>query len=119
MFARTVKTKLNKDDKSPKSTDVTVDFTGVSQEQLEELASATVIINEQSVWRTSGVIPEKCTIKVLEQIGRPRGGGFKVTPESMAARLGKNEVEYRETLKLLGLQEAQIDKMAKQKFQQK
>lgn len=116
MFTRKVSTKVNAA-ATAVETSVTVDFTGVSQEKLEELASATVIINEQAVWRTSGVIPGSATINVAEQLGRPRGGGFKATPESLAKRISAQpEAEYRETLKNLGLGEKEIDKMAKAKY---
>lgn len=83
---RTVKTRLTKDEKIATETKVTIDWTGVTREELEELAASTVVINEQAIWRTSGKIPAAETIKVREQLDRPRGAGFKATPESLAAR---------------------------------
>lgn len=117
MYSREVSTKVNAKSDAVK-TKVIVDFTGVSQEKIEELAAATVIINEQAVWRTSEVIPPEATIKVAEQLGRPRGSGFKATPENMAARINKmGEAEYRETLvNLGGLSEKQIDQMVQKKY---
>ena len=87
MLSKTVKTR--KSATSPQiETQVTVDFSGVSQEQMERLASATVIIDEQAVWR-AGTIPSKATIKVAEQLARPRGIPFQPTVENMAAKATK------------------------------
>lgn len=92
MFAKTVKTRLNKDDKVRTETKVQVDFSGCTREELEELAAATVIINEQAIWRTSGKIPSECIIKVRDQLDRPKGS-FQPTPDSLAARALKMSPE--------------------------
>ena len=97
MLVKTVKTRLNKDDKVRTETKVTIDFAGVTEEQMQELACATVIINEQAIWRTSGKIPALSTIKVSEQLSRPRGS-FQATPESLAARASKMDVNDVEAL---------------------
>lgn len=116
MDTKTVKTRLVAGGAITES-NVNLDFTGVTTEELEVLAAATVIINQQAIWRTSGVIPALATIKVREQLDRPRGGGFKATPENTAARVGKmDEAEYRKTLKLLDLTDKAIEAMAAKKF---
>lgn len=100
-------------------TKAVIDFEGVTREELEKLAAATVIINQQAIYRTSGLIPAKDTIKVREQLDRPRGGGFKSTPESLAARANTLDREgYRKFLTNAGLDltEAQIEKMLVKKF---
>ena len=114
---KTVSTKLTKDGTAVE-TKVTIDWSNVSLEELQKLASATVIINEQAVWRTSGTIPTSATIEVRKQIDTPRGSGFKPTPENMAARINKlPEADYRAALANLdGLTEAMIEKMVKAKY---
>src|SRR5260221_3151396 len=82
MFSKTVRTKKSKADVTSTETKVQVDFTGCTQDQIEALAAAAVIINEQGIWR-EGTIPAECTIVVREQLARPRGGGFKMTPEAV------------------------------------
>lgn len=116
---REFRTKLNKDDKHSVTTKATIDWSGVSREELEELAAATVVINQQAIYRTSGVIPTADVIKVREQLDRPRGGGFKPTPENMAARIVKMpEEDYRKTLLALGLSDHEVNKMVKTKYPQ-
>lgn len=116
---KTFKTRLNKDDKSPVETKALIDFADVTREELEQLAAATVIINQQAIYRTSGVIPATDTIKVRAQLDAPRGGGFKPTPENMAARISKMNAEgYRKTLEALGLPAKEVDRMVKAKFPQ-
>ena len=119
MLTRTASTRINAK-ATPKETKVTIDFTGVSQEDMEKLAAATVIITEQAMWRTSEVIPSEATIKVAEQLSRPRGqGGFKPTPENMAARIEKQSKEdFQKTLELLGLPANQVAKMVAAKFKE-
>lgn len=115
---RTVSTRVTA--KSPKvETKVTLDFEGCTQAQMEELAAASAVIIQQAIWRTSEVIPTSDqSIKVVELLGRPRGsGGFKPTPENMAARINKmGEAEFRETLVKMGLDEKTVQKMVHQKF---
>lgn len=94
------------------TTEATIDFTGVSQEQMEELASATVIINQQAIYRTSRNIPKSDTIKVVEQLARPRGA-FVPTPENIAARMLKlSDEDYKRILvEQVGLNEHQANKL--------
>lgn len=100
---------------TPVITKSIIDFTGVKQSELEELASATVVINQQAIYRNLGKIPATDTISVRAQLDSPKGGGFKVTPDSMAARLLKMDVkEYTESLKKLpGLDAKTIDLLVK------
>lgn len=116
MFSKTVKTRVSKDDKSPTETKVTLDFSGVSEDEMATLAAATVIINEQAIWRISRAIPEECTISVRAQLDRPRGSGFKLTPEGLAKKASANEETYRQTLEALGIDEDVIEEMVARKF---
>lgn len=114
---KTVKTRLTKD--SPVvETSLILDFTGATREQLITMAIPSLIIDWQAVQRTAGAIPKADTIKVVEFLSRPKGGGgFKVTPENMAARVQKMDKEdYTKTLTNLGLDEKTVQKMVKQKF---
>ena len=119
MQPKTVKTRLTKDS-AKVETILTVDFSGVTEAEMQELATATAIINEQAVWRGQGSIPTGAvTLKVREQLDRPRGaGGFKVTPENTAARIAKmSREDFRSTLEAIGgLSEKQIDQLINKKF---
>lgn len=101
MLTKTVKTRVSKDDPVATETNVTLDFTGVSQDELQTLAASTVIINQQAIWRTSGIIPKSETIVVRDQLDRERKP-FVVTPESLAARAKKlSREELAALVKLL------------------
>ena len=114
---KTFKTKLSKDAAESVETKAVIDWTDVTEKELQELAAATVVINQQSIYRTSGTIPTTDTISVRKQLDSPRGGGFKVTPESMAAKIGKmGKEEYAKSLTLLGLNEKEVQKMVSKKF---
>lgn len=67
---------------------VTLDFTGVTEAEKEELAASGIIITEQAVWRNGEIPKGAYTIKVREQLDRPKGsGGFKpMTPETVMAK---------------------------------
>lgn len=64
-------------------TDLTLDWTGVTQDQLKEWAGRTVIISAQRVWREAGKVPAREVLKVkdfMEGKGRPEK---VVTPEKV------------------------------------
>lgn len=65
-----VKTKLNKDDKSPKMTVVTYNFAGVTVEDLAGPAIDTLTINLQGGWRRNKAIPAKIEVSVKDMIAR-------------------------------------------------
>jgi hypothetical protein len=111
---KTIRTKVNKDADSVE-TKVTINWEGVTMEELQKLASATVIIDQQAIWRTSEVIPSEAEIKVRDLIDMPKGsGGFKPTPENMAARVLKLPTEERvKAYMLMGLSEKQAQAMVK------
>ena len=113
---RKFSTKLNKDAVSAIETVATLDFSGVKPEEMVDLACRPVIILQQAIYRESGKIPETDTVDVRKLLDTPRGG-FKVTPESTAARINKMPVEeYRATLALMGLSEREVEKMVNKKF---
>lgn len=117
MLKKTFKTKLSANATESVQTEAVIDFEGVTQEELEALAAATVVINQQALYRTAGVIPKSDTISVRKQLDSPKGGGFKPTPEALSARINKmTAADYRATLEQLGLPEAQVDKMVSKKF---
>jgi hypothetical protein len=98
-------------------TKLTLDFTGVTREELIDLATPTLVIDNQAVYR-NGSIPASDVVKVKEFLARPRGaGGFKATPENMAARIGKQErPDFIKTCVLLGMDEKAANKLADAKF---
>jgi len=115
---KTFSTKLTKDG-SAVETKCVIDWSNVSAEEMQKLAAATVIINQQAIYRTSGMIPATDTIVVRTQIDSPKGGGFKPTPENMAARIGKmDEAGYRASLVKIGVPEKVLEQMVKAKFHQ-
>ena len=93
----TFKTKLNKDDVNSTTTVATVDWTGVTTEELQKLALKSVVIEQQAIYRISGKIPATDTIKVKELLSKTRQP-FVATPESLAARASKMSKEEKEAL---------------------
>lgn len=75
-------------------TQAVIDFTDVTNEQMEELATRSVVIASQAVYRTAGIVPATDTIRVADMLKRERGG-FKQTPESIAAKILKMSPEDR------------------------
>ena len=88
-----VKTAVDEDG-DQKQTAVTVDFEGVSPEQIEALAARTLIITRQGAWRRAGSIPATDVI-LAKQAGTRQA--FAETPDSIAARAAADP-EYRKTL---------------------
>lgn len=66
-----------------KRTQVTVDFTGASEELVQGLAARTLIVTAQGGFRRNGVIPPKHTVLVREAGTRQ---AFVATPDSLAAK---------------------------------
>lgn len=66
-----------------------VKWEGVTEAQLRELALRSVIIAQQSIYRTSGVIPAKDTIDVAALLKRERGAVKLDTPEARKAAFNK------------------------------
>lgn len=112
-----VNTRLTKDS-DKQATVLTLNFEGVTRDQLIGLATSTLVIDWQAVQRTAGSIPAKDEVKVTEFLNRPRqAGGFKATPENMAARINKMpREEYVATLINMGLDERAAEKLAAKKF---
>jgi len=75
-------------------TNAAIDFTDVTTEQMEELATRSIVIASQAVYRTAGIVPAHDTIKVSDMLKRERGG-FKHTPQSVAAMVLKMSPDER------------------------
>ena len=109
------KTKLNKDDKSPVTSVVTITLD--DEKATDTFAGRAAIIAWQALARMAGAIPATDTVSISELAKRAGGGGFKATPESLANRVRKMpEAEYRQTLANLGLPKVEIDKMARKQY---
>jgi len=76
------------------TTNATINWDGVTDEQLKSLAMRSVVIATQDVYRTAGHVPSTDTIDVAKMLTRERAA-FKQTPESMAARAAKMTPEER------------------------
>jgi hypothetical protein len=111
----TVKTRLNKDATDKVETKLTITFDDDKVER--EYATRGIIITMQSIWRNAGVIPDTDVVSLSELGKRVKGGGFKSTPESLSARIGKQtRDEYTSTLTLLGIDAKTINAMVTKKF---
>lgn len=66
-----------------KTTQVTVDDTGATPEQLFDQAARTLIVTAQGGWRRNGSIPPNFTIMVKDAGTRQP---FVATPDSIAAK---------------------------------
>lgn len=105
------KTKLNKDDKSPVTSEVTIELD--SEKDIDAFCGRAAIVAWQAIARTAGVIPVTDRVLVSD-LAKRTGGGFKVTPESLANRVKKMPVaEYQLTLENLGLDKATVARMVK------
>jgi hypothetical protein len=80
----TFKTRISKDG-AVVSTAASINWEGVTKEQMQELASRSVIIAQQAIYRTSGVIPATDTIEVAALLKREKGTLKLDTPEARAA----------------------------------
>jgi hypothetical protein len=94
----TVDTKANKEAESV-STALTLDWEGMTEQDLRDLAQQALIVKLQSGWRKNG-IPTEATVKVVDhKVGTraPRG------PVNIAAAVSKmSDAEKAELRKLLG-----------------
>lgn len=83
-------------------TDLTIDWSGITPEKMQELAERSLVISVQRVYRDAGKIPTKDTIKALDFLngkGRPEK---QITPEKLMASVDKLTPEQKaELLKAL------------------
>lgn len=98
----TFNTRLAKGADATQST-VTFDWSGVTDDQLRELATRSIVIATQAMYRTAEMVPKNDTVKVAELLKRERGG-FKLTPETAIKKLAD--------MKLTPEQKAYLLKMA-------
>jgi hypothetical protein len=94
----TVRTKLDARATSKTETQVAIDFSTISQEDLQKLAAKTVVIAAQAEWRAAGVIPDTVTLNAHDYANptrKPRGPVdikallAKMSPEERAAALAE------------------------------
>lgn len=98
---KTIKTRITKGG-DVHTTELTIDFTGTTEEQLHELAARSIIIATQSIYRTAESVPAKDTVVVADMLKRERKTAN--TPDSVAAKLLKMTPEERAlVLKMAGL----------------
>ena len=71
------------------TTTATLDWDGVTQEQLRELAARSVIIARQAIYRISGIIPATDAIDVAALLKREKGALKLDTPEARAAAFSR------------------------------
>ncbi len=83
-----VDTKLSKTG-AAHETDLTLDWAGVTPEQLKEWAGRTVVISWQRVAREAGKIPPKDTVKVADFMAGKGRPDKIVTPEKILASVEK------------------------------
>ncbi|SRR5258708_7066363 len=105
------KTKLDENDESPVTSQVTIVFDDEAATQ--KFAVRGAIIAWQSIQRAAGVIAESDTVQISE-LAKRTGAGFNATPESLANRVKKMpEAEYRQTLVNLGVDAKSVERMVK------
>ena len=87
-LTKDVNTKMFADDDSHATT-LTIDFTGLSTEDVYEIAAQAAIVKWQSNARRMKVIPAQAEYKVPKP--GTRSGGVALTPENLIARYGSVE----------------------------
>ncbi len=99
---KVIKTRISKDSE-PVETKLHINFDGVTEEQLHELAARSIIIATQAIYRTAGNVPATDAVDVMELLKRERKGAV-ATPENVANKLKKMTPEERAlVLKMAGL----------------
>ena len=93
----TFKTRLSKDTE-PVSTVAEINWDGVTQEQIVELASRSVIIDQQKMYRDAGHVPAEDTIAVADILAGKRAPKDPMVAATKA--IGKLSKEEREALLL-------------------
>ena len=95
MSTFTVRTKLDARSTEKTETAVTIDWSTISQEDLQKLAQKTIVIAAQSQWRAAGEIPAEATLNAADFANptrKPRG------PVDLKALLAKMSPEERAAL---------------------
>lgn len=98
IYERKVQTRLTAE--SPKQgTDVALDFTGCTVEDLAEVAADSIIILMQSRYRRAEVVPPKDSVNVLEFLAGMKSHAIvKPTVESLTAKANSLTPEQRAAL---------------------
>jgi hypothetical protein len=98
----------------------TVTFNFDDPKATTDFAARGALIAWQQLQRNAGVIVEEDNVSIADLAKRSGGGGFKLTPDSIAAKVKKMPVdEYRATLTNLGLPKSEIDKLVKKQYSTK
>lgn len=104
------RTRINETSTEKVLTELTVTFD--DDKAVREFAKRGIVIAWQALARMAGTIPTSDVVSVAELIKRSGGGGFKVTPDSVAAKINKMPpAEYSETLLKMGIDAATAKKM--------
>ena len=82
----------------------------------QDFAIRGAVIAWQQRCHNAGVVPESETV-LISELAKRSGGGFKITPDSIAAKVRKMpQEEYTQTLRNLGLPESEIVKLVKKQY---
>ncbi len=92
----TAKTKLDARAESATETAVTIDWSNTSQEDIQALATRTIVIAAQAQWRKDGVIPHEVTLDANDFANPTRVRTQKSNIDTLRAALAKMAPEERE-----------------------
>jgi 2-hydroxychromene-2-carboxylate isomerase len=105
-------TKVNKDAATGIETQATIEW-DVSQDIILAQAARSLVIDQQALYRISGTIPTKATLKASEILAAKkaaRGAPKVLTQEQLVSKATENPEVLRAVLLAAGLTEAQITK---------
>lgn len=77
---RNIKTRV-KDGAPQVETELTINFDGVTVEELQAGFARSLVIDEQNKWRKAGSIPTKATVNVREELDAPRAPRGPMDPK--------------------------------------
>ena len=105
-------TKVSKDAPSGVKTEATIEW-DIDQQTILKQAAASLIIMQQALYRASGQIPAKASLKASEIIkakGELRGAPKALTAEQIVAKATQDKDVLRKVLQAAGLTEQAIKK---------
>jgi hypothetical protein len=102
IMTTTFKTRITKTS-TPVETVATINWEGVTDEQLKELAERAVVIATQAAYRTAEHVPATDTIEVVKMLVRAPRAARVLTTTDVVASVGNMTPEQRALiLKMLG-----------------
>lgn len=112
-----VTTRTRVDNKSTEKIESKVTFVFDDETATRKFAIRGATIAWQQAQRDAGKIAVEDRVMLSELAKRTGGGGFKITPDSIVAKVRKMpESEYRDTLAKLGMAVADINKLSKKQY---